>query len=726
MTKATLQDAVTLHQKGQLAEAVAVYQDILRREPDHSDALHLLGIASLQTGGAEKAAAFLEKAIGVNPGRAETHFYLGVALNRLQKSDAAIASYDQALRLNPDYAEAYNSRANIVSAAERPREALDDYGKAIGLNPTYIDAYYNRGIVLRYLKERERALADFEQIARLKVDFAEAHYHRGAIFMELSNFKAASAAFELAITCRPDYAEAYADRGNALGFLARYDAAIASYDKAIAIKPNLAPAHSNRARILADINQYPAAVASYDKALHLQPDMAFARGARLHAKLFMCDWSNLAEEIKDLEDHVARGEMAASPFSFLLVNDSPALQRTCAAKATQTLHPANDELGSLAPHPRGAKIRIGYYSADYHNHAVMALMTGVFERHDKTAFELTAFSYDSSAPDDMRARVAAAFDSFIDVRNNSDREVTALSRELQIDIAIDLSGYTRDNRTGIFARRAAPIQVNYLGYPGTVGADYIDYLIADARIIPETARAHYAEKIATLPFCYQPNDNTRDAGHRILARAELGLPESGFVFCCFNNNFKVLPAVFAGWMRILQQVPGSVLWLLEHSPLSADNLRREAARRGIDEKRLIFAARVPTAEHLARHHAADLFLDTFPYTAHTTASDALWMGLPVLTRIGESFPARVAASLLTAMDVAELITTTTDTYENLAVALASDRAHLEAIRQKIVRSRLTAPLFDTALFTRHLEAAYTRMVERLRAGLAPDHFAVAP
>lgn len=724
MSQATFEEAVRLHQQGRLAEAAALYQDVLRQQPNHFDALHLLGVAAVQGGNAKDAAAALEKAIGINAMRAETHFYHGLALNRLQRTDAAVISYDKAIALNPQYAEAHNSRANALSTLGRIPEAIAAYDAAVAIKPDYLDAYFNRGIVLRFIQQREAALASFEQLLALQPDHAESHYHRGAILVELSDLKGGLDAFETAISHKPDYAEAYVDRGNALGFLLRYDAALASYDQAIALKPDLAPAHSNRARILADMNRYPEAVAAYDTTLRLQPSMAFASGARLHAKLFICDWKNLDAEIADLAARVRRDEMATSPFSFLLVSDDAALHHKAAATATRNLAPPSDELGSFGAPVQKDKIRIGYFSADYHQHAMMALLAGVFEHHDRNRFDITAFSFDPYAADDMRRRIKTAFNTFIDVRDRSDGDIAALARSMNIDVAVDLSGYTRDNRMGIFARRAAPVQVNYLGYPGTMGAAYFDYLIADPTIVRPDDRLHYAEKIATLPHCYQPNDNTRKTDATSINRAALGLPETGFVFCCFNNNFKILPAVFDGWMRILQRTPGSVLWLLQHSEVSADNLRHEAAQRGINAKRLVFASRATAPEHLARHSAADLFLDTFPYTAHTTASDALWMGLPVLTRIGQSFPARVAASLLTAADLPELITTTPADYENLAVALASAPARLHQLKDKLLRNRPTSALFDTARYTRYLESAYIRMIERQRAGLAPDHVAI--
>ena len=324
----------------------------------------------------------------------------------------------------------------------------------------------------------------------------------------------------------------------------------------------------------------------------------------------------------------------------------------------------------------------------------------------------------------MRQRLKVAFDKFIDVRNMSDRDVALLARSLEIDIGIDLNGFTEGERTDIFAMRAAPIQVSYLGYPGTMGADYIDYLIADPTLISASHQPHYTEKIVYLPNSYQPNDRKRRISDKVFTRAEAGLPQEGFVFCCFNNNYKITPDIFESWMRILGRVGGSVLWLFEDNEIAARNLKKEASVRDIDPERLVFARHMALPEHLARHRLADLFLDTLPYNAHTTASDALWAGLPVLTQIGETFAGRVAASLLNAVRLPELITTTRDAYEELAVELATDPAKLAGIKQKLSDNRLTTPLFDTELFAKHIEAAYMQMYERYQAGLPPDHIHV--
>ena len=375
---------------------------------------------------------------------------------------------------------------------------------------------------------------------------------------------------------------------------------------------------------------------------------------------------------------------------------------------------------------RPAKLRIGYFSSDFRQHPMAWWIGELIEKHDRRRFEIFGFSL-KDANDEVRRRLRAGFDQFVDVQGSSDGDVAVLSRRLGIDIAVDLNGFTTYSRTKIFALRAAPIQVNYLGYPGTMGADFIDYLVGDSTVVPEDHRPGYAEKIAYLPDTYQPNDTRRPISERIFTRAELGLPEQGFAFCCFNSTYKITPEVFDDWMAILGQVPGSVLWLLQTSALAMANLRREAEQRGIAGDRLVFAKRMPLPEdHLARHRLADLFLDTLPYNAHVTTTDALWAGLPVLTRIGETFAGRVAASFLRAIGLPELITTSRQAYRERAVELARNPGQLQALRRKLAANRSTAPLFDMDRFARHLEAAYEAMYARHEASLPPDHIHVQP
>jgi predicted O-linked N-acetylglucosamine transferase (SPINDLY family) len=501
----------------------------------------------------------------------------------------------------------------------------------------------------------------------------------------------------------------------------RIEAAIVDFDRAVALKPEYAEAFRNRADALMLIKQYAAGLASYDRAFSLKPDFRYLLGMRRHAKMQICDWSDLASEVDRLIAGIEAGATVSTCFPILGLLNSARLHQKVAQIWTREEHPAEQSLPMIPWYPARDKIRIGYFSADFHEHPVAVLAAGFLEAHDRSKFEVSAFSCGPDRQDTVRKRLELAFNRFIDVRGHSDKEIALLARRLSIDIAVDLGGHTGNSRTGIFAMRAAPIQINYLGYPGTMGAEYMDYLIGDRMVIPEAQRGHYAEKIVYMPNSYLPHDSSQAIANTVFTREDLGLPPTGFIFCCFNNNYKIMPDTFDSWMRILRRVEHSVLWLSQKDPMTASNLRREALRRGVDAGRLIFADRMPSLpEHLARQRVADLFLDTLPYNAHATALDALWAGLPVLTCVGEGFVSRVAASLLNAIELPELIAATPTQYENLAVQLATNPQHLEEIRQKLARNRLKTPLFDTRAFTKHLEAAYTKVHERYRANLPPE------
>jgi predicted O-linked N-acetylglucosamine transferase (SPINDLY family) len=530
--------------------------------------------------------------------------------------------------------------------------------------------------------------------------------------------------YDKALSLKPDLANVWLGRGNVFYDLKRHDEAFAAYDKALSLKPDLAEAWLGRGNVFSDLKRYDEAFAAYDKALSLKPDLFGAEGSRLHAKMYLCDWSNFDEESNHLIASVREGRANAPPFTLLAIPSSSEDQLQCAKLWIADRSPPSDKpiwRGERYYHDR---VRVAYLSADFRQHPVSVSSVGMFECHDKSRFEITAISIGPNDKSKMRKRLGESVERFIDAKTYSDDQIVSLIKELEIDILIDLAGFTKDSRTNILARRSAPIQVNYLGYPGTMGASYIDYIIADRIVIPENQREFYAEKIVFLPNSYHVNDDKRFISDRAFTRNELGLPSAGFVFCCFNNNFKITPHVFDCWMRILKSVDGSVLWLFEDNLKAANNLRKGSVARGVNAGRLIFGTRMPLADHLATHRLADLCLDTLPYNAHSIATDALWANLPLLTCRGETFAGRVAASLLTALNLSELITTTLEDYEALSVDFAMHPAKLEKIKQKLVQNRLIVPLFDTKLSTKHIEAAFTAMYERYQAALAPDHIAI--
>lgn len=713
----TLKEALAACQRGAWAAAEQLCQSILNAEPRQFEALTLIGIIAARTGRTRDAADFLRLAVAANPNSASAHNNHGNVLRELKRFDEALQSYDRALSLDTRVAEVHNNRAVALQELGRFAAALDGYERALKLKPDYPEAWNNRGNTLRSLERCAEALESFERALEINPRYAEALNNRGVTLEELGRLEEALECFDRALEIKPGYAEAHNNRGTTLKRLARYEEALESIHRALRVSPASAPAHYNLGLTLHEMRRFADAIASYEHALAIRPEEPWLRGSLMHAKAQICDWSDLNSRVAELVADIERGTCAVRPFPVLARIDSAAIQRRAAEIWVNATNRSRHSLPPLARRARGPKIRIGYYSADYRNHATAYLAAELFERHDRGRFEVVAFSFGPEAHDEMHRRLAASFERFIDVRQRSDRQVAELSREMQIDIAVDLKGFTQDARTGIFWHRAAPIQVSYLGYPGTMGAPYIDYLIADAVLIPQEHRRHYAEKVVYLPGSYQVNDRRRRVAERDFSRAELGLPESSFVFCCFNSNYKIGPETFDGWMRILRQVDDSVLWLLADHEIAARNLRQEAQARGVPASRLIFAPRMPLAEHLARHHAADLFLDTVPCNAHTTASDALWTGLPVLTRIGESFAARVAASLLHAVGLPELIAASAERYEQIAIELAGNPSRLARIREKLTANRMTTLLFDSERFTRHLEAAYAAMYERYHQDL---------
>jgi len=580
------------------------------------------------------------------------------------------------------------------------------------------------GVVSSQRRQYSDALEYFNSSLKVLPKNSLALSNLGNVFLELKEYSKALDAYDKSIKIDSKYAEAWSNKGNVLYELKRFDEAIVHHDKALSLKPDYAEAWSNKGNVLCELKRFDEAIANYDNSLSLKTDIDWVHGYLLHTKMEICSWSGLAESLEDISKKVVANERVIDPFPLLALNDDIALHKKSSEIYTQSRCPFNPVLGPILKHPQSQKIRLGYYSADFHNHATGYLMAELFELHDKSQFELIGFSFGPLVNDEMRQRLEKSFDQFIEVGQKSDVEVAKLSRDLNIDIAVDLKGFTQDARTGIFAHRAAPIQVNYLGYPGTLGTDYIDYIIADKTLIPPQSQQPYPEKVVCLSNSYQVNDRHRLISDRQFTKQELGLPENGFVFCCFNNNFKILPATFAGWVRILRAVEGSILWLFQDNFWAAENLKKEAEKQGISADRLVFSERLTLSEHLARHRQADLFLDTFPCNAHTTASDALWAGLPVLTLMGESFASRVAASLLNAIGLPELITSTQEEYELLAIELAKNPKKLADIKLRLAQNRLTAPLFDTPLFTKNLETAYIKMMERHLADFQPDHISI--
>jgi predicted O-linked N-acetylglucosamine transferase (SPINDLY family) len=758
MNDSVLQNALRLRRAGKFAEAARLYGEVLQRDPRHFEALHALGILHYQSGRLEEAERLIGQAILVNPRAADALYNRASLLLRMNRLDEAVHCFDRAIALKPDYADALGNRggallrlgraaqgfadfqklvalrpdlpqawanhAGALMALQRPAEALSSYDRALSLKSDYAQVWKERAVALLALNREPEALASIDKAVQIEPKNPDSLYRRADLLLWLKRHSEAALAYDAFLALQPNHAEAWNRRGIALVELRRQLEALAAFDKAVALNPADADSWNNRANILFELKRFAEAGRDYEQVLKLAPELSYVEGFLIQCRMRICDWSSLAEDRRKLTAGLDAGKRIIDPQGNLAISRSPEDQLQCAR-----IFMADE--GSFAPLWRGeryahGRIRLAYLTADFRPHPVAFLIAGVFEHHDRSRFETIGVSFGPGAETDIRARIAAGFEHFFDVRNRSDSDVAAMLKEMEVDIAVDLMAFTEGCRPAILARRPAPLQANFLGFPGTMGADHIDYILADRCIIPEEHRRFYSEQVVYLPDTYQANDSKRRVAERKPTRSEAGLPENAFVFCCFNNNYKITPEIFAIWMRLLGKVDGSVLWLLEDNKHVVSNLGREAKASGIAPERLIFAPRTTPPEHLARQSLADLFLDTSPYTAHTTCSDALWVGLPVVTFLGPTFAARVAGSLLNAVGLPELVAGSPQDYEALALHLACDGEALRAVKAKLARNRSTYPLFDTALFTRNLERAFTTMFERHRDGLAPQSFAVEP
>lgn len=708
-------------------EAVVAYDKALSIRPDLENAWLGRGNALRNLDRHDDAFATYDKALSINPGFVNAWVGRGDVFADLGRHDDALAAYDKAVSVKPDLEGAWVAKGHVFWRLKRYDQASAAYDTALSIRSDLETAWLGRGNVSFDLKRYDEASAAFDRALSIRPDLAEAWLGRGNVLNELKRQDDAFAAFDRALSIRPDLAEAWLGRGNVAWGLKRYEEALAAYDRALLIKPDLEGAWIGRGNVFAELKRYDDAFAAYDKALSIDPDLEGIEGLRLFAKMSLCNWDNLDDEIGHLAGALRAGKANSAPFALLSLTDNPDDHLRCARAWASAKFPQLSKPSSRGEIHGHAKIRVGYVSPDFGQHPVGYLTAGIFENHDTDRFETYAFSIGPDDGGDLRMRLERAFHRFIDCQHKLDSEILKAIDDAQIDILVDLAGHTQNARLSLFASNPAPIVVNYLGFAGTLGSRALaDYIIADHVALPDQISQCFEEKIVRLPGSFMPRgDNGVITGEAPLRRADYGLRQEWMVFCCFNNAYKLNPAVFGCWMNVLRRVDQSVLWLSDVGENARSNLRNQARSRGIDPDRLIFAKRVPSSsEHLARHRLADLFLDTLPYNAHTTASDALFAGLPVVTQIGDSFAGRVAASLLSAVGLSELITRTREEYEALAIDLALDRPKLQVIRERLQDGRLRASLFDAALYTKRLEAAYEAMYQRHQGGLPPDHIEV--
>jgi len=685
--------ALDLHQKGKLDEASNIYESIIKSkfQPkiNVSDALNLLGTIKYQKKEFKKAADLLQKSLLINKWNPATHSNLGSAQQALNRFDLSINSFLNAITIDPSFPEYFYNIANSFLEIKSYSEALKYYDFALFINSNHSQAYSNKGVVLQNIDEYRKAVKNF--------DFA--------------------------IINNPTNTEAYSNKANIFSELRCYSEAISAYELAIFINPDHADSHHNLANLLSTLGRTEEALTHFKNAFTLNPKAEYIQGNLLHCKLKLCIWNDFDFLCKEIETGIINGEKTAKGLSLLATIDNLQIQKLSAEKYMHHKFPIDNSLGSIPKIPRERKIRIGYFSPDFNEHPVAYLTAELYERHNKDQFEVIGFYFGPETNSRIHHRIKYSFDKFINVNHLSDKEIASLSRSMNIMIAIDLAGTTGDCRPKIFSYRAAPIQLSYIGYLGTMGSKSYEYVIADQTIIPEEYQKYYSEKIIYLPN-YQVNDSQRKIADTIFKRSEFNLPENAFVFCCFNNNYKIIPSTFDGWMRILHAVPKSSLLLYSSNKLAEQNLRAEAELRGISSNRLQFCSSIERSEYLARFKIADLFLDTLPYNAGTTASDALWAGLPVLTCVGMSFASRIAASVLRSLNLTELITNSQEEYEALAIELATNPRKVNLIKEKLAQNRFTNPLFNSTLFTHNLETAYEEIYRRYDEGATLEHITV--
>ncbi len=748
---AQIQQALAMIHGGRPAQASALLTEVLLREPLNFDALQLLGHIALQAADYPLAERWLSAARAVNAANPAVHSNLSVALLALQRPaealeccnralalkqqypealcnrghaccalgrpDEALAGYDRAIALAPGFYEAHAGRSKALSTLGRHQEALASCERWLKLDPQNVDGWCRRGGILLRLKRPWEALHAFDRALSFCPDSAEAHNNRGAALRALKRPQEALAAYEAALRLRPQFAEAYCNVANIGLDGGRYEEALGHCERALSIQPNFPDALNIRGTTLRGLRRYEEAAAVYERILAQDPRFGQAMSHLLVSRAHVCNWSEREELATCIIERVAAGESASAPHPFLWICDSAPLQLECARLYSEEEFPAAAPLwrGERYRHER---LRIAYISADFSDHPVAHLIAGVLERHDKERFETfgISLSHDPAA-DLLHQRMRRAFEHFHAANGEVDAEVATRLRDAEIDIAVDLTGHTRGGRLGILAQRPAPIQINFLGFTGTSGAPYIDYLIGDAVAIPEGQDECFSERIIRMPHGFLPNDDEQPIATETPRRVDLGLPPDGIVFCAFNNIYKINPQMFTIWMRLLRDTPRSVLWLRAGEGAPRTNLAREARTRGVDPDRLVFASRIASMDaHLARYRQADLFLDTLPYGAHATARDALWAGLPVLTCTGGAFATRVAASLLTGLELPELVTQNLDEYAERALALAHAPARLAEVREKLVHQTSACPMFDTDLYRQHLESAYLALCARERRG----------
>ncbi|OWS70107.1 tetratricopeptide repeat protein [Polynucleobacter campilacus] len=745
--------------EGLLDDAEKSFLKILSQDPHDFYGLQNLGLTYAHSGKLLEAKRLLLKASSINSNEAEPHYNLGLIYSLEKNFLEAIEEYKKALRVNPKHIEALTNLSDLFNQLGRHEEALMVSNSAINLHSSYAETWVNQAKALNQLDRKLEALDALKKTVEIQPSHADglllladaldeqgsheealqtydlllkyypnnhvAFCNKGTVLHNLKKYEDALRSYDNALSLQPSHLESLSNKGNTLNEMKRYQEALFAYDAALTIFPDYPEALKNKGNTLIELKRYQDALGIYERLHKMQPGMKNIKALIMHLKMHLCDWSNFEFHYEQLWRACTAGKDVCSPFISFSIFDSANQQKIIAERWVQSKQ-ALFKNEFITSNKSDEKIRIGYYSPDFKNHPVSFLMAELIQLHDRKRFEVIGFSFGADNNNPMHDRLCSAFDQFINVQDKSEIEIALLSREMGIDIGIDLCGHTHENRSGIFSHRAAPVQVSYLGHPGTMGAHYIDYIIADPILIPMSNASHYTEKLIHLPHSFQINDRKRAIATDQLNKKDFGLPESGMIYCCFNNNFKITPNVFHSWMKILADVDNSVLWLLKDTPAVVENLSKECVKAGVDPARIIFAERISTELYLARYRLADLFLDTCPFNGGATASDALWAGLPIITKLGDAYAGRMAASLLQSIGLPELVTNSEKEYVELAQALGREPSRLASIKTKLAHNKFSTPLFNTPLNVQYIEAAFEKTMERYLNNQTPDHITINP